>query len=120
MPSTWSRASYFNSGTADARHKMAELDFVERANWYELYRHKADGSYWRLDADDKYQQRFMVRIDELDSWDTFDSRPLEKALLLEHRGGISDEVCLQQGCSLNTIGKSAFCLDHTYERGVRK
>src|SRR5437868_14126165 len=57
MPQQWQRASYFNSGTAEARQRMTELELVDRANWYELYRRKGDGSYWRLNADDKYQQR---------------------------------------------------------------
>jgi hypothetical protein len=34
----WPRANYFNSGTAEARQRMAELQLVDRANWYELYR----------------------------------------------------------------------------------
>jgi hypothetical protein len=99
---------------------MAELELVDRANWYELYRHKADGSHWRLGADEKYEQRFLVRIDDLAIWSTFDSSPLEKALLLERRGGLSHEVCIQQGCNERTLKGSAFCLNHTFERGVRK
>jgi len=120
MPPPWPRASYFNSGTAEARQRMAELELVDRANWYELYFRKADGTHWRLDADDKYQQRFLVQIDDLANWSAFDSGPLEKSLLLERRGGLSEEACLQLGCGERSLKGSAFCLNHTFERGVRK
>lgn len=120
MVEPWACISYFNAGTARARQCMAELEFVERANWFELYRRKADGSHWRLDADDKYQQGFLVQIESLEGWATFDASPLEKALLLEHRGGYADEVCVQQGCNGRTLRGSAYCLDHTFEHGVRK
>jgi len=99
---------------------MAELELVDRANWYELYRRKADDTHWRLDADDKYQQRFLVRIDELASWHTYDSSPLEKALLLDRRRGVGEERCLRQDCAQLVLKGLAFCLDHTFERGVRK
>lgn len=99
---------------------MAALELVDQANWYVPHRHKADGSYWRLDAGDKYQQRFLIRIDEPSAWATFDSRPLEKALLLEARGGLTDAACLRLGCALPALKRSAFCVDHTYERGVWK
>lgn len=90
MTPTWPRASDLDSATPGARHRMAALELVDQANWYVPHRHKADGSYWRLDADDKYQQRFLIRVDEHSAWATFDSRPLEKALQLEARGGLTE------------------------------
>lgn len=69
---------------------MAALEFVDQGNGYVLYSHKADGGYWRLDADDKYRQRFLIRTDEPSAWATFDSRPLEMALQLEARGGLTE------------------------------
>ena len=97
---------------------MAELGLVDRANWYELYKHKDDGTFWRLAVEGKFEQRFLVRIDDLTNWSMFDSGPLEKALLLHQRGGLTDEVCIQQGCSERTIQRSAFCLNHTFLSGV--
>jgi len=99
---------------------MQQLELVERANWYELYRHKSDGSYWRLDAADKYQQRFLVKIENLEGWSVFDSSQLEMSLLANRRGGVAAEKCIQLGCCEHTLNGSAFCLRHTYERGVRK
>lgn len=120
MQPDWQQASYFNEGTAEGRHVMAQLEFVERANWYELYRHKINGTYWRLDAADKYQQRFLVRVERLEDWSTFDSGPLEQSLLLARRGGLGIDRCMQMGCDEVVLKGSAFCLGHTYERGVRQ
>ena len=120
MQTDWPSASYFNAGTAEAKHRLQELELIERANWYELYRHKSNGTYWRLDADDKYQQRFLVKINNLEGWAAFDSSPFEMSLLSNRRGGTSTGKCIQMGCSEQVLNGSAFCLKHTYERGVRK
>ncbi|GAA5170134.1 hypothetical protein GCM10025770_32620 [Viridibacterium curvum] len=120
MPSDWPIISYFNSGTATSRHILSQLEFVAREQWYELYRHKEDGSLWRLDADDKYQQRFLVKIDNAETWATFDATQLEQGLLLESRGGLSEDRCKWKSCESRAIQRSAFCVVHTYEQGVRK
>jgi hypothetical protein len=120
MEPDWPGASYFNEGTAEARHRMLQLEFIERANWYELYRHKSNGTYWRLDADDKYQQRFLIRVERIEEWSTVDSSQLEMSLLLNRRGGVGADKCIQMGCGEFVLNGSAFCLKHTYERGVRK
>jgi hypothetical protein len=119
-PDNWPIAAYFNEGTSGAQQQLAELELVGRANWRELYRHKSNGSYWRLDVADKYQQRFLVRMDTSDGWETVDTSDVEKALLLAHRGGLGSAPCMQQGCSAAILLGSAFCLGHTYDRGMRK
>jgi hypothetical protein len=116
----WPNASYFNSGTASAREVMSQLEFVERKDWYELYRRTTDHSLWRLDAEDKYQHRFLIRVDDGSEWWAFDARPLQEALLYESRGGLGSSKCIWQGCSEQVIKGSAMCLKHTYEQGVRK
>jgi hypothetical protein len=120
VPPAWPAISYLHSGTAFAQRALAQLEFIDRAGWYELYRRTSDGTHWRLETEDKYQQRFLVRIDDLANWKTFDSAPLEKGLLLESRGGMSSETCMWQRCGAASLNGSAYCLDHTYEKGVRK
>jgi len=46
--------------------------------------------------------------------------PLERALLLDRRGGVGEERCVRQDCAQLVLKGLAFCLDHTFERGVRK
>jgi hypothetical protein len=116
----WPIASYFNSGTASAREVMNQLEFVDRRDWYELYRHKTDQTLWRLDTEDKYQQRFLVRVDDVSEWWAFDARPLHEALLQERRGGLGTAECIWQGCSERVLKGSAMCVRHMYDQGVRK
>ena len=120
MSTVWRRASYFNSGTAAARNVMLELELVDRKIWHELYCRPDDGTHWRLDAEDKFQQRYLVQIEDRAGWESFDSSELEKQLLLESRGGLGSEACSCAGCSASVLLASAFCLNHTYDRGVRK
>jgi hypothetical protein len=120
MAAYWPAVSYFDDDSLSAREQMAELELVDRANWFELYRRNSDGSLWRLDVQNKYQQRYLVRIDERSGWENFDASIVEMTLLLEHRGGLGTSSCIQQGCTSPTVKGSAFCLSHTYERGVRK
>jgi hypothetical protein len=116
----WPNASYFNSGTARARQIMTELELIDRKQWFELYRRRANGTLWRLDADDKYQQRFLICVDGVQDWWLYDARQLQEELLLERRGGLGAERCIWQGCSKRVLHGSAFCLQHTYDQGVRK
>jgi hypothetical protein len=116
----WPAAEYFDDGSIRAQQRMQELEFVDRANWFELYSRRTDGSLWRLDVADRYKQRYLVRIDARSGWETFDASTQEMALLLAHRGGLGTACCLQQDCPCTTVKGSAFCLPHTYERGVRK
>jgi hypothetical protein len=115
----WPPISYFHSGTAFAKHALAQMELLDRAEGHELYRRVSDDTHWRLDTEGK-QQRFLVRIDDPRNWKLFDSTPLEKALLLQSRGGMSSEPCMWQRCEASSINGSAYCLDHTYEKRVRK
>ncbi len=117
---SWPEIDYFHANTAEARARLAELEHIAEVAWFELYRRKEDGSFWRIDREDKHQERFIVRIESFLDWESFDSSSLEKQLLLSTRGGESQERCLVAGCSSRAIKASAFCLEHTYERGVRK
>ncbi len=117
---SWPAASYFDAATSVAQARLSQLELIDRANWCELYRHKLDGSFWRLDAADKYQQRFLVRIADETNWANFDASALEKALLLAERGGFGTSTCIRQGCSAPTLQRSAFCLEHSYEQGLRR
>jgi hypothetical protein len=116
----WPEIDYFNAATAKARNALSQLELIDRYEWHELYRHKTDGSYWRIDAKDKYQQRFIVHVPDVSSWKQFDSSPLQRSLLMSQRGGTSDEQCFVMGCKEKSLKGLAFCVGHAYERGIRK
>jgi len=94
---------------------------VEQANWRELLQCHACGKYWRIDAADKYQERFAWKIGSYRSdWALPDFPGLEKALLLQHRGGETNEKCVWLGCERNRALGVAYCIDHLYATGTRK
>ena len=116
----WPQASYFDDANPIDQRRLSDLELVARAHFFELYRRKADGSYWRLDVADKYQQRFLIRIAQQEAWAEFDASALERGQLLKHRGGLATGACVQHGCSAAPLQGSAFCLDHAYAQGLRK
>lgn len=120
MDATWPEARYFDDASPTDQQLLSELKLVARASFFELYRRKTDGSYWRLDVADRYQQRFLIRIAQPEGWAEFDAAAQEKALLLKQRGGLATGTCVQQGCSAVPLQGSAFCLDHAYAQGLRK
>ncbi|MFI8616462.1 hypothetical protein ACIGHN_13255 [Acidovorax sp. NPDC077693] len=83
--------SYFNSGTASARQRMAELDLVDQADWCELYNRKDDGTFWRLAVEGKFEQRFLVRIDDLTNWSIFDPALCRRRFMAERLSRQSDD-----------------------------
>jgi hypothetical protein len=120
MEKSWPIISYFNSGTAFARHFMADLERVDGNARFELYRRISDGTHWRLDGRETGNQRFLVFLEEPRDWASFDASSLEKLLLLEHRGVATGESCRWRDCGAATLVGSAFCVDHAYEMGARK
>ena len=120
MHATWPEASYFDEAKPSDQQRLSELELVARANFLELYHRMADGSYWRLDVADKYQQRILIRLARQEGWAEFDTSELEKALLLKQRGGLGTGACVWRGCSAAPLHGSAFCLDHAYAQGLRK
>ena len=119
-PSDWPAIDYFHENTARARARLSQLEEVAHSDWHVLYRRMTDGSLWRLEREDRLQQRFLVRVEEQATWKDLDSSAMEKDLLLTTRGGVSRDKCVVAGCQERALLLSAFCLEHTYERGVRK
>ena len=54
---------------------------------------KIDKSFWRLDREDKYQDRFFVKLPTIENWAEFNDKDLRIELLLKGRGK-SDEKCI--------------------------
>ena len=116
----WPEISYFKEGTPWAKQVMAKLELVETIDWYDLFKSSQDGTYWRLAKADKYQTRYLEKIHSIINWEAYDTTELQKQLLIENRGGLSTEPCGWSGCAINVVKGSAFCVNHTYEMGVRE
>lgn len=118
--SNWADIAYFDEASAEGQQILSDLVLVDRANWRRLYRHKESGILWTIDEWDKYQQAFLFRVRRVDAWATEDHSELEKALLFATRGGASEDHCHLARCDQPALQGSAFCLDHSYEHGIRR
>ena len=82
--------SYYEDTQKDFDGRLEKIDSFD---WYELYKCKACFQYWRIDVWDKLQERFVVRVDDLDDWEVFDATPLIKELIMKNRGGTTVQEC---------------------------
>ena len=96
-----------------------DFELVDSAHWFELYRSRRDGSLWRLDEWDRYQERFLIRVPSHIGWTEFDARQLLEGFLEKHRG-VSAERCSMKDCQRPALNKLAYCSKHAYEIGIRK
>lgn len=79
------------------------------------------GQKWRVDAWDKLQLQFAVRIPEGADWQAFDATELQKGYLMDPRGGLKDVSCEWQGCTRPQLkGEVVYCVEHLYETGARE
>lgn len=98
------------------------IDFylIDQSPWYELYQHKVDKRYWRLDKPDKYQVQFFVQLEKLNDWVNYDSHELQIDLLLKTRGN-STTKCIWTECDKISLQGLVFCEVHAYkEMGIKK
>ncbi len=112
---------YYNPGKSLSRKIRPVSKIVAKANWHELLQCSVCGCYWRIDAADKYQDRFAWKVGAFrDDWADVEFPDKEKALLFQRRGGETDEECMWLGCHRKKVKGVAFCIDHLYATGARK
>lgn len=99
---------------------LASLTEISTGNWVKLCRCESCGQLWRVDEWDKYQTQMAIKIPELAGWETYDAKPLELALLIESRGGLSEKQCLWAGCARLAVKGVVYCPEHLYETGARR
>lgn len=96
------------------------FSFVEEFGWYELYQHKGDLSFWRLDKYDRLQERYFVKLPSREDWINFNSQELQIELLFRTRGA-SETPCIWENCTKSALNGLAFCERHAYsEMGVKR
>ena len=97
-----------------------DFNLIDDKNWYQLYQHKIDKTFWRLDKWDKYQEQFFVRLDTCDHWTDFDDKELRIALLLKTRG-LTNNRCIWKNCDQLSLQGLVYCERHAYEEmGIRR
>ena len=108
---------YFGSEPDVFQSTLVELSV---GNWVKLFRCSDCEQLWRIDEWDKYQTQFAAKVPDIDTWETYDTTPFEKQLLLQSRGGLSDNICTWARCGQPAVKGVAFCVDHLFESGARK
>lgn len=117
---SWPKISYFHSGSRWAREVKSELRVIYRSGHRLLCERASAGRYWILDDKSKGNTRFLVSLPSNCDWRNYDTSTLEKELLEDERGGLSEDQCRWKDCRLKAVKSSAFCTEHTYELGVLK
>jgi hypothetical protein len=113
--------AYYIPGRSLSRKLRPATKTVATANWRELLQCEACGTYWRIDAEDKFQERFVWKVGAFrDDWSSVEFVEKQKALLLEKRGGETDESCVWIGCEKKKVKGVAYCIDHLYATGARR
>jgi hypothetical protein len=112
---------YYTPGRSFSKKIRPVTKIVARENWRELLRCDVCGTHWRIDAADKYQERFAWKVGDFrPDWATCDFTETEKKLLLQSRGGETKEKCVWLGCTKQRVNGVAYCVDHLYATGARK
>ncbi len=115
LPQIFNYERYPNS----LKDRLVKID-TKDGNWLELYKCRACGQHWQLDVWDKYQTNCALKIDAPETWQSFDDTPLRIQLLIESRGGFSEEKCRMADCRNKALKSLAFCQFHAYEVGLRE
>ena len=89
-------------------------------DWSDLHKCKSCGQLWRIDKPDRLQEGYAFKLDSEDDWEQVEVKQLSKDLLLQSRGGITEQKCIWKGCTGFQVRGVAFCIDHLYETGARR
>lgn len=83
--------------------------------WEELYRCPECGQHWGVQSGAEIDRRanLAFKVDSPDVWQALDRTLLIRALAIREAGGLSDNVCLQPGCSERTVKGLVFCAEHS-------
>jgi hypothetical protein len=113
--------AYYVPGRSLSRKLRPLTKNVAKADWRELLQCRVCGTFWRIDVQDKFQERFVWKVGAFrDDWSSAEFVDKQKALLLENRGGEVDEACVWLGCGKKKVKGVAYCIDHLYATGARR
>lgn len=108
---------YFESKPNEFESTLVKISV---GNWVKLFRCSECKQLWRIDEWDKYQTQFAIKVPNIETWESYDATPFQKQLLLQFRGGLSNDICNWARCEKPSVKGVAFCIDHLFETGARK
>ena len=99
---------------------ISNLDQIDSSSWYQLFKCSVCGQYWRVDNEDRLQERYVLKIKQFDGWQNIDITILAKQNLLASRGGTNNEICIWQDCANHQVKGVLYCIDHLWQTGARR
>ena len=93
---------------------LRQLKLVDHKPWLTLRRCPDCGQLWQLDVIDRLQTNLGIKIASTSGWKNYDDTAIRLQFLVNSRGGLSDEICIMQGCKNNALLTLAYCPGHAY------
>lgn len=95
----------------DGDQTFVEFTLVDDRIGLELRLCPACGTRWQVDID---RSNLAIRVPNSIEWADFDDRPFRLASMIDHHGGLSDELCCWANCSRRCLAGKAICAHHAY------
>jgi hypothetical protein len=76
--------------------------------------------YHRGKSGVKGHDQVVNRVTDQSSWSSELRIDERKQLLLQSRGGTTDETCIWSGCGGKRVKGVAYCLEHLWNTGARR
>jgi hypothetical protein len=96
------------------------LSKISSKEWLNLHLCECCNQLWVIDEWDKYVVQVATKTDNKEDWHSSNSIKLRKNLLLESRGGTTDEECIWADCNYSRVLGVAYCINHLYDTGARR
>ena len=93
---------------------------VEIGDWVSLQKCQNCGQHWRVNAWDKLQTQYALKVSSVENWEAINMEPLIKEKMITNRGGLTSDSCMWFDCNSKQVKGSAFCVDHLYSGGSRE
>jgi len=93
---------------------------INSEDWRHLVKCSSCGQLWQVDEWDKYHHGIGIKyFGAIDNWETISDLEIRKEIIIENHNGISNTEYQWNNCKNNSLGDMVFCVDHTYENGIR-
>lgn len=94
---------------------MNHIELVESSTWLTLQRCVACRQLWQLDNVDQLQVNLAIKVDSIVEWKDFDDKSARFQHLIDSRGGVSEKICIMEGCKRKALKSLAHCPFHAFD-----
>ncbi|NVK21597.1 MAG: metal-binding protein [Kangiellaceae bacterium] len=100
----------------DEYNPLGELQELEWSpeRWATLNQCSECGQLWHIDIAKQNEIGLCIKVPDQASWKTLDPTQIRLQLMVQNRGGLSDETCKWKQCNERCVKGLAFCPVHAY------